>query len=243
VARVKPDGYTVGGLTNGSLVIAPNINPAVTYRYTDFLPIGIISLDYVILAGKAGGRWKSLEDLVNYAKMNPGKLNCGSPGQGSTSYFALELLKNSYGIDIVPVQFQGTAPVNNALLGGHTDLAIGTLSTFIPLIRSGDIVPFVSTAPRRLDLLPNVPTMGEKGFHEVCNAWTGIFVPRACGKSIVEKLAPTIESVMKDSAVIQQYEKAGIIVYHLGPEASLKLIQDENKMVANVAKKLGIGEK
>ena len=119
-------------------------------------------------------------------------------------------------------------------------MAVGGLSTFSPLIKSGDLVPLVTTAQKRLDAFPQIPTMKEKGFPETCNTWNGLFVPRKCPPTVVERLSQAAAKVMKDPAVISGYEKADLFLYHLDSAATLKLIEEETRIVANVVKKLGM---
>ncbi len=178
VLKSRPDGYTVWATTNSTLTIITATQPTLTYRPTDFVPIGSYIADLGVITARAGGPWKGLDDLVEYARKNPGKLTYGSAGVGTVSFFTMELFKLSYGLDIAHVPFQGTGPVKNAVLGGHVALASSGFSSLAPLIRSGALVPLVTTAPKRVPAFPDVPTMAEKGFPEASlNIWMGLFVP------------------------------------------------------------------
>src|SRR5205085_10341673 len=110
-----------------------------------------------------GVPWKTFEELVDHARRNPGKLAYGSAGQGTNSFFTMELLKLAYGLDMTHVPFGGSGPVKNALLGGHVQIGATALSPVLPVIRSGDITPLVTSAIRRNPAIPGVPTMTEKG--------------------------------------------------------------------------------
>lgn len=243
VNKAKPDGYTILASANAALTVAPNVNPQITYKYTDFAHICSYTADPGVITSKAGAPWKNLEGLVEYAKKNPGKLNYGSPGMGTVAYFAMEIFKLSYGLDIVPVHFQGTGPIKNAILGGHVDLAASGFGSLAPLIRAGNIFPLVSTAPKRVEAFPDVPTMAEKGFPDASlNIWFGLFVPQKCPKVVVDKLATAMERVMKDPAVNSQIEKAGLFVDYRDSEGTFKLVETEFAAVAKVVKKMGIGK-
>lgn len=243
VAKVKPDGYTVLVSANAALTIAPNVNPQITYKYTDFAHVCTFCADPGVITSKAGSPWKNLEELVEYAKKNPGKLNYGTPGMGTVAFFAMEIFKLSYGLDIVPVHFQGTGPVKNAILGGHVDLAASGFGSLAPLIKAGNIIPLVTTAQRRMADFPNVPTMAEKGFADASlNIWFGLFLPEKCPRMAVEKLSQSMDKVMRDPNVITQIEKAGLFVDYRDSEGTFKLVEQEYATVARVVKKMGIGK-
>jgi len=243
VAKAKPDGYTVLASANAPLTVAPNVNPQIVYKYTDFAHVCSYAADPGVITSKAGAPWKNLEELVEYAKKNPGKLNYGSPGMGTVAFFAMEIFKLSYGLDIVPVHFQGTGPVKSAILGGHVDLAASGFGALAPLIRAGNIIALVSTSSKRLAAFPDVPTMAEKGFPEASlNIWCGLFVPQRCPKVVVEKLGQAMDKVMKDPSVIGQMEKAGLFADYRDSEGTFRLVEQEFAAVAQVVKKMGIGK-
>lgn len=243
VAKAKPDGYTILASANAALTIAPNVNPQITYKYTDFAHICTFTADPGVICSKTGAPWKNLEELVEYAKKNPGKLNYGSPGMGTVAYFAMEIFKMSYGLDIVPVHFQGTGPVKNAILGGHVDLSASGFGSLGPLIKAGNIFPLVTTATKRVADFPNVPTMVEKGFPDASlNIWFGLFVPVKCPKNVVDRLSQAMEKVMKDPAVQGQIEKAAMMVDYRDSKATFQLVEQEFAAVAKVVKKTGMGK-
>jgi tripartite-type tricarboxylate transporter receptor subunit TctC len=243
VAKAKPDGYTILASANAPLTIAPNVNPQITYKYTDFAHICTYTADPGVICGKAGAPWKNLEELVEYAKKNPGKLNYGTPGMGTVAYFAMEIFKLSYGLDIVPVHFQGTGPVKNAILGGHVDLSASGFGSLGPLIKAGNIIPLVTTATQRVADFPNVPTMAEKGFPDASlNIWFGLWVPIKCPKNVVEKLSQAMEKVMKDPAVQKQIEQAAMMVDYRDGKATFQLVEQEFAAVGKVVKKTGMGK-
>lgn len=244
VAKGRLDGYTVYATTNSTLTIITAIQPDLAYRPSDFAPIGSYMADIGVITARAGGSWQTLDEFVAYAKKNPGKLSYGSAGLGTVSFFTMELFKLAYGLDITHVPFQGTGPVKNAIMGGHVTVASSGLSSLAPLIRSGDLVPLVTTAPRRVPAFPNVPTMAEKGFPEASlNIWMGLYLPAKTPREIVDKLARALDRTMKDPAVVAAVEKAGMLVDHHGPEATRRLVESEHEAVKKVVARLGIGKK
>lgn len=243
VVKSKSDGYTVLASANAALTVGPSVNPQIAYKYTDFAPICTYASDPGVITCKANAPWKDLEGLVEYAKKNPGKLNYGSPGMGTVAYFAMEIFKLSYGLDIVPVHFQGTGPVKNAILGGHVDLAASGFGSLAALIKAGNIIPLVTTAPKRIPEFPDVPTMAEKGFPEASlNIWFGLFVPKNCPRIVIERLGDAMEKVMRDPQVTDQLKKAGMVPDYRDSEGTFKLVENEFRAVAKVVKMMGIGK-
>ncbi len=243
VAKAKPDGYTLAATVRSTVTILPATQPDITYKISDFAVVGSYVVDSQVILVKAGAPWKTLEDLIDHAKKNPGKLSYGSAGLGTNSFFTMELLKLTYGLEMTHVPFGGSGPVKNALLGGHVQVGAAALSPTLSVIRSGDVVALVTGAAKRIATIPNVPTMTEKGQPDASlSTWAEIYAPAKTPKAIVDRLAQALEKTMKDPAVIAAIEKAGLVVEQHGPEATLKLIQRENEIVTRVAKQLGLGK-
>ncbi|MBI3933964.1 MAG: tripartite tricarboxylate transporter substrate binding protein [Acidobacteria bacterium] len=240
VAKAKPDGYQLLATSNNSLTILPAMQPDLTYQPTDFASIGTFMVDINVITVRTNQPWKTLEELVDYARKNPGKLNYGSGGVGTNSYFLIEMFKLAFGLDIAHVPFQGTGPLKNALLGGHVDFGGGGIASLGPLIESGDILPIVTTASQRLPGFPNVPTTAEKGFPEASlNAWIGLFVPAETPKAIVDKLSEALSNTMQDPAVIVAVEKSGLLVDYRAPQDTRMLVETEHETVKKAIEKLG----
>ncbi len=239
VAKAKPDGYTIYNSTNSALTISPTILKDIPYKVSDFTPIGAYAADLGVITVRAGGPAKTLDEFVEYAKKNPGKLNYGSAGLGTVSFFSMELFKLAYGLDMVHVPFQGTGPVKNAIMGGHVNVATSGFGSLAPLIRSGDLIPLVTTSPKRVPAFPNVPTMAEKGFPDASlNIWMGVYVPAKTPKPVVDVLTKAFNQAAKDPVVIGALEKAGMQIYYHTPAETLKLLDTEAAAVAKVADKL-----
>ena len=107
VAKAKPDGYTLAATVRSTLTILPATQPDVPYKISDFAAIGTYALDSQVITVKSGAPWKTLEELIDHAKKNPGKLTYGSAGQGTNSFFTMELLKLAYGVDLAPICLVG----------------------------------------------------------------------------------------------------------------------------------------
>ncbi len=244
VAKSKPDGYTVFAGTNAAVTIVPAMQPDLSYRPSDLAPVGSSMADLGAIVARAGSPWKTLEEFVDYAKKNQGKLSYGSAGVGTVSFFMVELFKVSYGLDITHVPFQGGGPVKNAIMGGHVTIASGGLNSFAPLIRSGDLIPLATSAPKRVPAFPDVPTLAEKGFPEASlNIWMALFVPAKTPREAIDKLAQALDKTMKEPSVVAAVEKAGMVVDYRDATATAKLAETEHEAVKKVVAKQGIGKK
>lgn len=244
VAKSKPDGYTVFAATNAPVTVVPATQPDIPYRPSDFAAVGSSMADLGVIVARAGSPWKTLEEFIDYAKKNPGKLTYGSAGLGTVSFFMVELFKVSYGLDITHVPFQGGGPVRNAIMGGHVTIATGGLNSFAPLIKSGDLIPLVTSAPQRVTGFADVPTLAEKGFPDASlNIWMALFVPAKTPRDVVDTLAQALEKTMKTPSVVAAVEKAGMVVDYRDPAATARLVEVEHETVKKVATKLGIGKK
>lgn len=238
-AKAKPDGYVVYASTNSVQTISPAIIKDLPYRMSDFTALGSYVSDFGAITVRAGAPYKTLEEFVEYAKKNQGKLSYGSAGLGTVSFFTMELFKLAYGLDLAHVPFAGTGPVKNAILGGHVAIATSGFGSLTPIIRSGDIVPLVTTAPRRLAAFPAVPTMAEKGFPDASlNIWLGLYVPARTPRPIADRLAQALAEAVKDPAIGAAIEKAGMFLDYYGPDETDKRRHAEAATVKKVAEKL-----
>src|SRR4030095_12315097 len=195
VAKAKPDGYTLAATVRSTVTILPATQPDVTYKLSDFAVVGAYAVDSQVVLVKSGSPWKTLEELVEFAKKNPGKLSYGTAGLGTNnllhnallqihyrldthSFCPMELLKLTYGLDMTHVPFGGSGPVKNAVLGGHVQVGAASLSSMLSVLRSGDVVALATSATRRIPSIPNVPTMTEKGQPDASlSTWAELYAP------------------------------------------------------------------
>lgn len=240
VAKAKPDGYTILAVATAGLTIAPQTNPGVTYQYTDFIPICSPTVDYITLAARPDVPFKTIDELISYAKKNPGKLNCATAGMGSAAHFFLESFKQAFGVDIVAVHFSGAVPATNAILGGHVELTAQTLGAMIPQIKAGKINLLVTGAAKRLKEFPNVPTLAEKGLTKILNVRNAVYVTQKCPKMAVDKLSEALEKAFSNPGIIEKVEKADLHVDYMKSEEAQKYMDLEFALVADIIKKGGI---
>jgi tripartite-type tricarboxylate transporter receptor subunit TctC len=241
VANSPADGYHVIATSNNVLTVLPWTQEGLTFKSSDFVPLGSYISDLSVIAVNANSPWKNLDQFVDYAKKNPGKLNYGSAGAGTVSFFVTELLKLSYGLQITHVPFQGSAPAKDALPEGHVDVAAFGSSVAGPLIASGDLRPLVTTASDRLAKYPDVPTMYEKGFKEASlNIWMGLFVPAGTPKEAADRLATALAKTMQDSDVLNAVDRAGLTVDYRNADAARSLVKSESAMIQRTVTRVGM---
>ena len=243
VAKAKPDGYTLAATVRSTLTILPATQPDVPYKISDFAAIGTYAVDSQVITVKGGAPWKTLEELIDHAKKNPGKLTYGSAGQGTNSFFTMELLKQAYGLDVAHVPFGGSGPVKNAVMGGHVQVGATALSPVLSVIRSGDLHALVTSATRRNPAMANVPTLVDKGQTDLSlSTWAELWAPARTPRTVIDRLVQALDKTMKDPAVVAAIEKAGLQAEYNDPAATLKLVERENEIVRTAARKLGLSK-
>jgi tripartite-type tricarboxylate transporter receptor subunit TctC len=240
LAKAAPDGYTVGALANVGLTSQFGMARDVPYKLEDFTALGIVGFDVVLVSIRADSQFKSLAELVEHAKQNPKKLSYGAVGIGSTSQMAMEAVKQAFGVDLNFIPFNGAGPTLTALLGGHIDIGSAQLSSSQPFVASGRLKPLIVTSGSRLPALPEVPTVAELGKAGTPNFWVGLFVPAKTPAAVVDRLIQALAQVIRDPATATLLERTGLIVDYRSPEATRKLMTDEIKAIAELAKNMDL---
>lgn len=237
VARAKADGYTILAVPI-AFVILRLLNPDVHYKFSDFTPLCKYADSPNIIQVRKDSPFKSFEDLISYAKKNPGKLNCGTAGSGTGGHLSLEIIKTQAGIDFAYLHYKSGGEVITGLLGGHVDFAINALSATMGLMKSGDVRALVSTFGRKITGFPNIPSIAELGYPmATTGSWTGFVLPQGTPNPVVDKLASAFEKTIKNPTVKKNLEDSGQMVdYQDGPTFG-KFITEEYKRYEDVAKK------
>ena len=236
VAKSKPDGYTLfhGTITT---VIQTVINLNNPFQMKDFTPIvGLYSMPLVIVV-KGDSKFNTIEELIDFAKKNPNKLNMGTPGVNSVHHFALELFKKEAGIEVNHIPFQGDAPGVVGVMGGHVDAAFLGLVAVTEHIKGGTMKGLVMTTARRSPQFPNLPTMAEKGFPKTGQifSWGGVFAPAGLPGAILEKLSTAYQKAAPSREVISQLEKVGFTATYMNAKEFERFVKEEHKRLSDIA--------
>jgi len=216
VAKAAPDGYTLLASPNGPLVLLPALRKT-PYQPTDVTPVGPMG-DFVYgIAVLPKHGFKTMADLVAYAKKNPGKLSYSSPGAGSATHLRGEALKMVAGIDMLHVPYRTGAEALIDFLGGTVDVIIDNV--MFPHVRAGQATLLAVTSDRRFPMFPDVPTVMEAGFDVKLANFAAIFVPKNTPKAIQDKLARAMADANADPVVQQRVTQVGFFpTTKTGPE-------------------------
>jgi tripartite-type tricarboxylate transporter receptor subunit TctC len=241
VARAAPDGYTV--LLGTGTILAINVSLYKNLGYDpekDFEPISVIGTQTNVLYTHPSVPAKSLAELIEHAKANPGKLSFGSGGNGTPAHLAGELLKIEAKIDMTHVPFRGTGPALQAVIGGHVPMAYNPPSPLIPHIQSGAIRPIAITTLKRTAVLPEVPTIAESGFPGFeATTWHALVAPAGTPKDVIAALHRATAATVNDPAVRQALSDLGIDVVGGTPEELRAYLKSEIPKWAKLVKASG----
>jgi tripartite-type tricarboxylate transporter receptor subunit TctC len=189
-ARATPDGYTLLMSSGSGQVISPLVYKNLDYDpVKSFVPIGLVAESAIILVANPSVPFKSVAELVAYAKANPGKLNYSSAGTGTVPHLTGELFKSGAGIDIVHVPYRGGAPATADVIAGNIHLTFDAAGPLLQHIRDGRLKALAVMSTARTADLPDVPTMAESGYPAVVStSWTGLFAPAGTDAAVVTRL-------------------------------------------------------
>jgi len=242
VINAKKDGYTLLAGVSSSLVIVPNINKDITYDpVKDLIPLGHLGSIPSMFAVGSDSPFKTLGDLINYARQNPEKIRNGVGGIGTESQFNMEVLCVRANLNLTTVPFQGGRESMTALLGGHVDVACNSLSVLSSQVKANKLRGLAISSKKRHPDFPNIPTTTELGFPEASfEIWFGLFGPAGLPQHVVEVLIPVAEKVFKSPEVIERSKKAGLTPEYMGPEEMKKYLEVSIQSAKKVAQDAGI---
>ena len=236
VAKAPSDGYTLL-LGTSSLAINPSLYRSMAFDpVKDLAPVCLLIRTPNVLAVHASLPIRSLRELIDYARARPGQLSYGSSGNGATNHLAMEQLKQQAGLDMVHVPFKGGSEAMGALVGGQTQLMFNPASTLAPQDKAGRIRMIAIASPKRVEGLdlPTVSEAGVPGFE--ASVWFGLFVPAGTPPAIVAKLNAEVNRALKDRAVRDVLEKAGMEVLGGTPDELRQVMTSDFVRWGNVVK-------
>jgi tripartite-type tricarboxylate transporter receptor subunit TctC len=209
-----PDGYTLIMGTSAVLVVNPAIIDKLPYDpLNDYAYIGPVFRNPLIIVANDKAPYRTLKDMVDAAKKEPGKLNWGYPGAGTTQHLTGELFKQVAGVDIQGVMYKGSAQCVQDLLGDQIQLSVDGIGPNLQHIKSGKLRALASTGEHRSTQLPDVPTVAELGYPGFSGeGWGGVVVTKGTPNDIVLKVSRDLSKVMNDKSVQERLEKAGLAV-------------------------------
>jgi tripartite-type tricarboxylate transporter receptor subunit TctC len=240
VVRAAPDGYTLLYVTTANASNATLYDKLNFNFIRDIAPIApIVGFPYIMVVNPSVSA-KTLPEFIAYAKANPGKINMASPGIGSTPHVNGELFKMMTGTDIVHVPYRSAAAVMTDLLSGQVQLYFGTTASSLEYVIAGKLRVLAVTIERRLDALPDIPTVGEFVPGYEASNWYGLGAPKNTLAEIVAKLNEEINAGLADPKLRARLADLGGTVLPGSPAEFGKLIADETEKWGKVVKFTGI---
>jgi tripartite-type tricarboxylate transporter receptor subunit TctC len=244
--QAAPDGYTIVLGADSPIAISRLVSPA-SVKYDalkDLEPIGLVTTAPMILIARPGLPVKSLADVLQLARAQPGKLSYGTSGIGTVLQLAMEMLKEQAKVDIVHVPYRGGSQIVNDVIGNQLDLAILVSISAVPHVRSKQVKGIAVTGDKRLASLPEVPTVAEspgfKGFDVV--AWTGLFAPAHTPPAIVERLNRELAEVLRSEEVREKLGEQGAIAGSGSAGAFAGFVEHEQARYAQIVRAANIKE-
>src|SRR5262245_8969995 len=228
VAKAPADGYTV-------LVGTVSSNAINAFLYTrlnfdverDFQPVALLALLPNLLFVNPKISAKSVPELVDYLKANPGKVNFGSSGIGTSSHLYSVMFQMATGTSMKHVPFRSTGEVMNSMIGGHIDLAIDSMTTAWPHAKAGTVRALAVTTPQRSPTAADLPTIGETVSGFQATAWQGLFAPAGTPRPVVDRLAGEMKRILGLPEVDAQLRELGAQPAPSGPEQFAEFLKTE----------------
>ena len=241
--HAKPDGYTLVMGFDGPISVAELVNSSVKYNAEkDLAPIGLVSVAPVVLMARPGLPAKSMQELIELAKKEPGKITYGTSGVGTVLHLAMEMVQERTGTQMVHVPYRGGAQITNDVMGGQVDTGYLVTTSATPLVNQGKLAALGVTSAKRNESIPNVPAFAEtpalKGFE--INTWTGLFAPAKTPAAIVQRMATELTAVLQMPEVQQRLKEGGATPGTGTPQSFAAYLKKEKAGYAAIVKSANI---
>ena len=232
VLQLPPDGYVlfVNGLQH---VVNPFLMSDLPFDYTkSFVPVSQMCRYPETFAVNVNAPWKTMLELVEYARANPNKIRYGTANVGGMGHIQMELLKAKQGVQMVNVPYTSAPDIATDVAGGRLDMSVLTASTVGPMLRAGKVRLLAVGNDTRAKLFPDVPTMAEVGYPEAnLSDWSGMFVPVGTPVDVIQKVQATLAAAAKDRAVLDRIEPQGTELVCSTPEEFSAFLDAQRKAV------------
>jgi tripartite-type tricarboxylate transporter receptor subunit TctC len=239
VAAAEPNGYTIGQGVNSIFTITRVSGTNVPFILDNFTLLGNYATDVSVLAVRTDAQWKNLDDIIAYARANPGKLTYASAGAGTVSSLSMQALAYHFKMNLVPVPYQGGAQLTLAIFGGQIDIGMVPYTTGASMFRANELHALATTAPNRLPGLPDVPTFAEKGIAENgLNLIMGLYAPQGLPDDVRNTLIGAVAKAAQDSSFAAKIEAIGLFSHYDDPAAAQRRLQSEYTDIVALSRKL-----
>lgn len=243
MTRAAPNGYTIAMGSTSTLAIGPYMMKEPPYDpVKDVAPVTLIASAQFVLVVAPKLPVNTFAELIAYAKANPGKLNFGSAGIGTTNHLGVEVLASQAGVNLTHVPFKGAAPANTAVMSGEVDLTFGPILTTVPQVKQRLLKAVAVTGIQRAGVLPDVPTVAESGYPGFQSAnWYGIVAPARTPANIIDQLNKEIVKLLAMPELRNQLTNDGAQVFGNTPKEFSEFIRSESDLARKVIKALNLG--
>jgi tripartite-type tricarboxylate transporter receptor subunit TctC len=241
-AKSAPDGYTIL-MALSSISVIPEAErlcgKAAPYELSQFAPVALISADPTVLAVRADSPYRTVKELVDAAKAQPGKIAYSSSGIYGALHMPIAMFEAAAGVRMHHIPYSGGGPAVTALLGGQVDVTAGGPSALLGQIRGGKFRPLAGWGAKRLASLPDVPTFKELGMDIEYYIWSGVFVPAATPAAVVQRLRAAVRQGVQEPEFKATMEKIQTPVAYLDAPEFDKFWKDDTRRMAGVLKHMG----
>jgi tripartite-type tricarboxylate transporter receptor subunit TctC len=239
-AKSPPDGYTLGVGLVTNLALAPHAFKSIPYDVLkDFAPVAVGAVNYLALVARPDAPFKNVNEMIQWAKANPGKMTIGTTSTGGLPHMSFELLAYMSGFKFLNVPYKGNGPVVTDLTGGRLDLGVTSYTSIAALADAGKLKVLGITNPTRDPALPNLPTIGESVKGYAAPGWFSFVAPAGTPTDIVNKLNDEINRAIKSPEVQKTMGTLGLIPQTGSPEDFAKLLKSENEKFGKLVKDIG----
>jgi tripartite-type tricarboxylate transporter receptor subunit TctC len=241
-AKSPPDGYTIAMGQTANLAVNPALYSSLPFDpLKDFAPIALLSSQPLIVVVSATSPYKSLKDLVDAAKKNPGKVNMASAGNGTIGHIGGEIFQRRAGIKMTHVPYKGAGQAVTDLMGGSVDTIFGNTQSVGGLVAGGRLRPLAVTSPKRLAAFPDVPTVAESGYPGFEAAtWSGLVAPAGTPKPIIDKLNAAANRALASAEIKAKLGEDGSTPLGGTPQQFADYIKSENAKWGAAVRDAGI---
>ncbi len=241
MARSKKDGYTLAYTNSPAIIYSRILNPE-TVPYDpdkDLEPLGLHLFISTGIAVQANAPWKDFNELVEYAKKNPGKVRVSTPGVGSSTHFQLEVVQALTGAQFAHVPFKGGESVITAVLGGHVEMTFDAVNKLTPHVEGGKMRILLLT--KKMADLPKIPSLRDLGYNQdLVSDWFALYGPSGMPEEVKKVLIPAIEKALKNPEGKAKLEKLGFAVDYKSPAEAKKIATSDYEVNLAIAKKIGL---
>lgn len=239
VVRAKPDGLTLWFAASPTVTISPNVMSKMSFDPAkDLVPVAPILSYYNVLVVNNGEPYKNLQELVGYAKANPGKLAYGSAGVGGSNHLGALLFARRSGIEMNHIPYKGNAPAMTDVIAGQLNMMLDIISTASTYIHGGKVRAIAVTSPQRNASLPDVPTFAESGIEGLkgfdVGGWYGVYGPKGMAPELVAKLNQAVNAALAQPELKKRYKELGYDEWTGSPQKLAERAAKERAMWATV---------